>query len=60
MIEKIYQIQGIFWIPIYDDFDVESYEVKAVSKRQALIKAKKHWLWKFAKYPPAVVEIKNV
>ena len=57
--QHTYRVEGIFWVPGYDDFDIDSFEVKAYSKSQAKFKAKFHWMWKFAKKPPAITKVVN-
>ena len=54
-----YQVQGIFWDPMYQDFDIGDFTVNAYTKKQAEYKAKQHWMWQFAKKPPAIVKIQD-
>ena len=54
-----YRVEGIFWIPGYNDFDFDDFEVKAYSKKQAEKKAKMHWMWQFAKRAPAITKLVN-
>jgi len=54
-----YRIEGIFWVPGYNDFDFDDFEVKAYSQAQAEKKAKMHWMYKLAKRPPAITKLHN-
>ncbi len=54
-----YRIEGIFWVPGYNDFDFDDFEVKAYSKAQAKKKAQMHWMWQLAKKPPAISRVCN-
>ena len=54
---ETYRIEGIFWVPGYNDFDIDSFEVKAYSKAQAKKKAMMHNMWNLAKKPPAITKI---
>jgi len=54
-----YRVEGIFWVPGYNDFDIDYFEVKAFSKKQAEKKAKMHWMYKLAKKPPAITKLHN-
>ena len=55
-----YQVQGIFWDPMYQDFDIGDFTVSAYTKKQAEYKAKQHWMWQFAKKPPSITKIKQI
>ena len=54
-----YKVEGIFWDPMYRDFDIGDFEVSAYTKKQAEYLAKMHWMWQFAKKPPAIVKIED-
>ena len=54
-----YRIEGLFWDPMYRDFDIGDYEIKAYSQAQAEKKAKMHWMYKLAKRPPAITKLHN-
>ena len=54
-----YRIEGLFWDPMYRDFDIGDYEIKAYSQAQAEKKAKMHWMYPLAKRPPAITKLHN-
>ena len=57
--KNTYRVEGIFWDPMYRDFDIDSYEIKAYSKAQAKKKAQMHWKYDMAKKPPAITKLAN-
>tara|TARA_B100000902_G_C26920258_1_gene721327 strand:- start:165 stop:422 length:258 start_codon:yes stop_codon:yes gene_type:complete len=57
--KETYRVEGIFWDPMYKDFDFGDFEVKAYSKAQARNRAKIHPMWNMAKKPPAITKVCN-
>tara|TARA_Y100000310_G_C20284017_1_gene623951 strand:+ start:219 stop:443 length:225 start_codon:yes stop_codon:yes gene_type:complete len=57
--KKQYRVEGIFWVPGYNDFDFDDFEVNAYSKKQALKKAQMNPMWNLAKKPPAISRVCN-
>ena len=57
--KRKYRIEGIFWVPGYNDFDFDDFEVKAYNKKQAKQKAMEHPMWNLAKKPPAISRVCN-
>ena len=57
--KSTYRVEGVFWIPGYNDFDIDAFEIKAFTKKQAEKKAKMHWMYKLAKRPPAITKLHN-
>ncbi len=57
--KRTYRIEGVFWIPGYNDFDFDDFEVTAYNKKQARKKAMEHPMWQLAKKPPAISRVCN-
>jgi hypothetical protein len=57
--KRKYRIEGIFWVPGYNDFDFDDFEVNAYNKKQAKQKAMEHPMWNLAKKPPAISRVCN-
>ncbi len=57
--KNTYRVEGIFWVPGYNDFDYDDFEVQAYSKKQAITYAEQHPMWKLAKKPPAISRVCN-
>ena len=57
--KRKYRVEGIFWIPGYNDFDFEDFEIEAYNKKQAKQLAMKHPMWQLAKREPAISRVCN-
>tara|TARA_R110000851_G_scaffold37986_4_gene97737 strand:+ start:2762 stop:3022 length:261 start_codon:yes stop_codon:yes gene_type:complete len=57
--KSTYRVEGVFWVPGYNDFDIDDFEIKAYSKAQAEKLAKMHWMWPLAKRTPCITKLCN-